>query len=70
MINDTTSEVIRTREQTIGNLLYLDLSNETCVFAQYDDIWLWHRRLCHVNFDNLASIKHEKSKRITKIEKT
>ena len=44
-------------------MFYLDLSDETCLFAQYDDIWLWHRRLCHVNFDNLVSISKMKKVR-------
>ena len=47
-------------DQTRGNLLYLDMFDETCLFAQFDDVWLWHKRLCHVNFDNLVNISKMK----------
>ena len=43
-----------------GNLFYFDLSNETCFIAQHEDIWLWHKRLCHVNFDNFLSFSKMK----------
>ena len=55
-IFDANGKLIRSDDQTRGNLFYLDLSNGTCLFAQYEDIWLWHKRLCLVNFDNLVSI--------------
>ena len=29
----------------------------SCFIAQVEKIWLWHRRLCHVNFDNMVKIK-------------
>ena len=70
-IYDATGELIRSGEKTRGILFYLDLYEDTCLFAQFEDIWLWHKRLCHVNFDNLVNIsKMKKNKRITKIEKT
>ena len=37
-IYDATGELIESGEQTIGNLFYLGLSNDTCLFAQYEDI--------------------------------
>ena len=43
-IVDATSELIRTGEKKRGNLFYLNLLDETFLFAQIDDIWLWHRR--------------------------
>ena len=36
------------------NLFYLDLGECLCFIAQVEEIWLWHRRLCHVNFDNMV----------------
>ena len=39
-----------------------------------DDVWLWHKRLCHVNFDNLINIskmmKHRGLPRLKKLENT
>ena len=62
-IFDATSELIGSGEQTRGNLFYLDLSKETCMIAQLDNIWLWHKRLCHVNFYNLVEISKKKKVR-------
>ena len=28
--------------------------------VKFDDVWLWHKMLCHVNFDNLISIGNMK----------
>ena len=54
-------------DQTRGIFSYLDLSDETCLFAQYEVIHLWHKRLCHVNFDNFVNIrKMKKSKSFAK----
>ena len=36
-------QLIGSGEQTRGNLFYLDLSEEICMIAQLDDIWLWHK---------------------------
>ena len=44
-------------KQTKGNLFYLDLIDCSCFIAQVEEIWLWHRRLCHVNFDNMVMIR-------------
>ena len=45
-------------DQTRSNLFYLDLDDATCLIAKLDDTWLWHKRLCHVNLDNLISISN------------
>ena len=34
-----------------------------CFFSQVKESWLWHKRLCHVNFDNLIKIKKLKNVR-------
>lgn len=56
-IYDATSEC---RGQKRGNLFYLYLSKHTCLFSQFEDIWLCHKRLCHMNFDNLVIISKMK----------
>ena len=33
------------------------------MFAQQEDVCLWNKRLCHVNFDNLMNIKKIKKVR-------
>ena len=32
------------------------MEDASCLVIQTNDIWLWHKRLCHVNFDNLINI--------------
>ena len=43
-------------DQTRSNLFYLDMEYASCLMVQTDDVWLWHKRLYHVNCDNLISI--------------
>lgn len=31
--------------------------------AKFDDSWIWHRRLCHVNFDNIVKASKIKAVR-------
>ena len=59
-IYDANGKLIRSCAQTIGNLFYLNMDDATCIFVQFDDVWLWHKRLCHVIFDNLVSVSKMK----------
>ena len=36
------------------------MDDATCLVVEFDDVWLWNKRLCHVNFDNLVSISNMK----------
>ena len=57
-------------DQTKGNLFYLDETTKTCLMVKCDDVWLWNKRLFHVNFDNLVSIsKMMKLKVLPKLKK-
>ena len=38
----------------------MDIDDSTCLIVKFDDVWLWYKRLCHVNLDNLISINHMK----------
>ena len=57
-INDTNGKLIGKGDQTRGNLLYLDIEDATYLVVEFDDVWLWYKRLCHVNFDNFVSISN------------
>ena len=48
--------MVGSSKQKKGNLLCLDLSESSCFIAQIEESWLWHKRLCHVNFENLVKI--------------
>ena len=54
---DAKGKLIGSGNQTKRNLFYLDLGECSCFTAKVEEIWLWHRRLCHVNFDNMVKIR-------------
>ena len=59
-IYDDDGELIRSGDQTRGNLFYLDMTNGTCLVVQSNDLWLCHKRLCQIIFDNLVNISKMK----------
>ena len=59
-IYDASGELIGKGDQTRSNLFYLDIDDVTCLVSKFDDTWLWHKRLCHPNLDNLIRITHMK----------
>ena len=54
----TNGKLIGKGDQTRSNLLYLGIEDATCLVVKFDDVLLWHKILCHVNFDNLVSINN------------
>ncbi|KAK2965659.1 hypothetical protein RJ640_001492 [Escallonia rubra] len=46
------------RDDNIYTLSFdsFDSSHEVCLSAQHNDIWLWHRRLCHVHMDLIKKL--------------
>ena len=38
-----------------NNVYILENENQGCL-SMVDEIWLWHRRLGHLSFENLAKI--------------
>ena len=54
---DDKGKLIGSGKQIKGNLFYIDLGECLCFFSQVEESWLWHRRLCHVNFDNMVKIR-------------
>ena len=40
--------------RTRGNVFQLNSTKITCLVANIDNIWLWHRRFCHINFDDIV----------------
>ena len=69
-IYDTNGKLIGKGDQTRSNLFYLDIDDATCLVVKLDDTWLWHKRLCHVNLDNLISTNNIKRVRgLTKLKR-
>ena len=54
-IYDMDGKLIGKGDKTRSSLFYLDIEGANCLIAKFDDVWLWHKRSCHVNFDNLIS---------------
>ena len=53
---DGKGNMVGSSKQTKGNQFYLDLGESSCFIAPVEESQLWHKRLCHVNFDNLVKI--------------
>lgn len=69
IINRSGLEIASTT-RTKGNIFHLNSNEKTCLIAQIDESWLWHKRTCHVNFDYIVKINSTKVVRdLTKIIK-
>jgi hypothetical protein len=56
--------------RTNNNVYVLKEDKEECHLRKYDESWLWHRRLGHLNFDHLIKLNKRKVvKDLPKIEK-
>lgn len=49
--------------QTKGNIFHLNSGEKVCLIAQIDESWLWHKRMCHVNFDCIVKISSTQAAR-------
>ena len=58
--NANDGNLIDTREKTRGNIFYLYPTIDTYLFKKVEDVWLWHKRLCHVNFGNMVENNRKK----------
>ena len=68
---DDKGNLVGSKKKTKGKLFYLDLSECSCFNSQIEESWFWHKRLCHVNFDNLVKInKHKRVRGIPSLKKS
>ena len=44
--------------RTENNVYVLKEEEEECNLRKYDESWLWHRRLGHLNFDHIIKLKN------------
>src|SRR5271156_1932130 len=54
--------MISSSSKTKGYVFQLN-SEVSCFVAKVDDSWLWHKRLCHINFDDIVKISNVKAVR-------
>lgn len=55
-ILNTSGIEISSRTKTEGHIFHLNAGEKSCLISHIDEIWLWHRRMCHVNFDSMIKI--------------
>jgi hypothetical protein len=51
-------QVVAKGIRTENNVYVLKENREECHLSKHDEIWLWHRRLGHLNFDHLIKLKN------------
>ena len=54
MIRDKDRKVIGIGTKYKGNLFQFNPTKMTCLVAKVDESWLWHKRIYHIKFDNIA----------------
>lgn len=63
-------KIVATSSRAPNNIYVLDEATKACLLAKEDESWLWHKRMGHINFDNLVRIsKKEVVREIPKISK-
>ena len=63
-------EIVATASRAPNDIYVMDEATKSCIIAKEDEIWLWHKRMGHIKFDNLVSIsKKEAVREMPKISK-
>jgi hypothetical protein len=56
--SEKSSRLVATALRTPNNIYILnEVKGEKCCMGQIDQSWLWHKRMGHINFDNLVKIR-------------
>jgi hypothetical protein len=57
-------KLIATTARTSSNIYVLsEIGNEKCSLGKEDEIWLWHKRMSHIHFDNLLKFRKREAVR-------
>jgi hypothetical protein len=75
IIKEGSIKLISTAARTSSNIYVLsEIGNEKCFVGNEDESWIWHRRMGHIQFDNLVKISRREEVRempqITKLTNT
>jgi hypothetical protein len=54
-----TSELIVKGVRTENNVYFLKEDKEKCHLSKFNESWLWHKRLGHLNFDDIVKLNNE-----------
>ena len=55
-IKNQMGRLVASRNLSRGNVYELNTTIGKCLVARIDENWLWHKRFCHINFDNILKI--------------
>ena len=59
-----TNRLVATTARTPNNIYILnDIGKESCCLGKEDESWLWHKRMGHINFNNLVKVSKKESVR-------
>ena len=58
IIKKNEGKLVGISTRTRGNVFQLNSTEITCLVAKIDNSWLWHRRFCHINFDNILQVSN------------
>ena len=56
-------EIVATASRTPNDIYVLDEATKACPLAKEYEIWLWNKRMGHINFDNLVRIRKKEAVR-------
>jgi hypothetical protein len=55
------NKLVGTTTRTSSNIYILDEEKEKCYLGSEDESWLWHKRLGHINVENLIQLNRKKA---------
>eukprot|EP00253_Pinus_taeda_P001430 PITA_01430 len=62
--NSSSRELVLKGVRTLDNIYILNnIQEDKCCLSQTDEIWLWHKRIGHISFENLINISKIKAVR-------
>jgi hypothetical protein len=52
---------LRQLQEIQATYVLSEIENEKCCLGKKDEMWLWNRRMGHLNFDNLIKVSKRKA---------
>lgn len=56
-------KIVATTSRSQNDIYVLDEATKACLLAKEDESWLWHKRMGHINFDNLVRRRQKEAVR-------
>ena len=56
------NKLVATTTRTPNNIYNLnEIQKESCCLGKEDEIWIWHKRMGHIHFENIVNINKKKN---------